>query len=355
MVEDDLKRLAARDGAIGIVIVVCKRPKYLHRTMLSVLQSRHDRERLPVVISQDSHDPAMTAMIQSSYVSTGIAYHMHHEHDPKAAEKAKKYGKQASFVGYVRIAQHFGFALGKMFDTFGFKQVIALEEDMEIAPDFFSYFETMLPLLRADKDLFCVSAWNDNGYANLVLDPLEISRTDFFPGLGWMMTNDVWGEVRDRWPDAFWDEFMRRPDVRKGRHCLRPDISRSYTFGSDGTSKGQFFKSHLSRIKLNDVMVDWTQQDLSRLKSAAAFDAYLTEQMTKARVVSSQDMEKLSGEGPVRLLYEESQYKPIAKKFGLMPDEKEGIRRMSYRGVIVFAWQGHRVYLHTRAWPANLS
>merc|ERR1719204_855580 len=99
----------------------------------------------------------------------------------------------------------------KMFDEFGFQQVIFLEEDMEIAPDFFSYFESMLVLLRGDPEVFCVSAWNDNGYDNLVADTRAAFRTDFFPGLGWMMQKSMWDEVRDRWPTAYWDEFMRRP------------------------------------------------------------------------------------------------------------------------------------------------
>lgn len=56
-----------------------------------------------------------------------------------------------------------------------------------------------------------------------------------------MLTADLWNEVKSRWPSgyahvrhshwyvyllSYWDEFMRRPDVRKGRHCLRPEISR---------------------------------------------------------------------------------------------------------------------------------
>ena len=34
---------------------------------------------------------------------------------------------------------------------------------MEVAPDFYSYFQAMRQLLATDKKLWCVSAWNDNG------------------------------------------------------------------------------------------------------------------------------------------------------------------------------------------------
>ena len=38
-----------------------------------------------------------------------------------------------------------------------------LQEDMEVAPDFFSYFEALTPLLDRDPSLMCISSWNDHG------------------------------------------------------------------------------------------------------------------------------------------------------------------------------------------------
>ena len=67
-----------------------------------------------------------------------------------------------------------------MFITDQYDQVIILEvftqatphpqDDLEIAPDFFEYFDATSPLLWTDSSLFCVSAWNDNGQANHVSD-----------------------------------------------------------------------------------------------------------------------------------------------------------------------------------------
>ena len=47
-------------------------------------------------------------------------------------------------------------------------QVIIVEDDLEISPDFYEYFTATLPLLRTDPSLWCVSAWNDNGKAGLI-------------------------------------------------------------------------------------------------------------------------------------------------------------------------------------------
>nr|VZI36388.1 unnamed protein product [Spirometra erinaceieuropaei] len=92
-----------------------------------------------------------------------------------------------------------------------------------------------------------------------------IPRTDFFPGLGWMLTKRLWEELRDKWPPAYWDEFLRTPEVRKNRSCIRPEISRTITFGSTGVSGGQFFNTHLRFIELNQQHVDFSNSNLSYL------------------------------------------------------------------------------------------
>jgi hypothetical protein len=43
-------------------------------------------------------------------------------------------------------------------------------DDMEIAPDFFDYFEATAPILDADESLYAVSSWNDNGQTQFVHD-----------------------------------------------------------------------------------------------------------------------------------------------------------------------------------------
>lgn len=36
-------------------------------------------------------------------------------------------------------------------------------DDLEVAPDFFSYFSSLRHLLEIDSSVWCISAWNDNG------------------------------------------------------------------------------------------------------------------------------------------------------------------------------------------------
>ncbi|CAJ1415212.1 unnamed protein product [Effrenium voratum] len=115
---------------------------------------------------------------------------------------------------------------------------------------------------------------------------------------------------------------MRRPDVRKGRHCIRPELSRSFTFGEEGVSGGQFFKAHLGKIKLNEVMVDWSKQDLTHLASAQAFDDYLTEQLHQATPATLETVDSFAAKSQVlRIEYEDAKYK--AKIF-FSPAKKSG-------------------------------
>ena len=67
---------------------------------------------------------------------------------------------------------------------------------MEIAPDFFSYFRATSRLLDEDSTLYCISSWNDHGQATFVRNESQLHRSDFFPGLGWMLTKQLWNEIR---------------------------------------------------------------------------------------------------------------------------------------------------------------
>ena len=71
------------------------------------------------------------------------------------------------------------------------RRVIVLEEDLQIAPDFFEFFAAVAPLVDRDPSVLAASAWNDNGVRGYVRDPEALYRSDFFPGLGWMIS---------RWP-----------------------------------------------------------------------------------------------------------------------------------------------------------
>lgn len=77
------------------------------------------------------------------------------------------------------------------------------------------------------------------------------------------MRKDFWDEIKDEWPKEYWDEGIRNNKIRKNRVCIIPEISRSYTFGSKGTSFGnsanRFYRKYLKNIKLNSENIKWSK------------------------------------------------------------------------------------------------
>ena len=50
-------------------------------------------------------------------------------------------------MAYYRISDHYKFILMQIFDCFQYEKIIFLEDDMILAPDFFSYFGATAKLL----------------------------------------------------------------------------------------------------------------------------------------------------------------------------------------------------------------
>lgn len=189
-----------------------------------------------------------------------------------------------------------------------------------------------------------MSAWNDNGKEGMVKGNDLLYRTDFFSGLGWMLTKDVWNELRAKWPLGFWDDWMREEAQHKGRACIRPEICRTKTFGKIGVSQGQFFEQHLKFIKLNEDSYPFSKADLSYLMK----DNYDEQFRNKIVRLPTLTIERLRSSSlkEAKVLYSSNkEFENMAKSLGAMNDFKAGIARVSYQGVVVVIYNGCRVYL----------
>ena len=223
---------------------------------------------------------------------------------------------------------------------------------MEVSPDFFEYFEATLSILKSDPSLWCVSAWNDNGKKGLIDEtrPDLLHRTDFFGGLGWMMTRDLWvNELMTKWPKSYWDDWMRNPGQRKSRSCIRPEISRTKTFGKIGVSNGLFFEKHLKYIQLNTDFYPFTKHDLTYL-TRDNYDKEFVKSLSALQPVAAKSLPKLAAsEDPpkaVKVFYRNKvEFKSAVKVLGIMDDSKSGVPRMAYKGVVPTMYKGIRVYL----------
>ena len=58
--------------------------------------------------------------------------------------------------------------------------------------------------------MYCVSAWNDQGYEHTSSDPTLLYRVETMPGLGWLLRRSLYKEeLEPRWPTP--------EKVRRGR------------------------------------------------------------------------------------------------------------------------------------------
>ncbi|XP_023077261.1 protein O-linked-mannose beta-1,2-N-acetylglucosaminyltransferase 1 isoform X2 [Piliocolobus tephrosceles] len=156
--------------------------------------------------------------------------------------------------------EHYKASLTATFNLFPeAKFAVVLEEDLDIAVDFFSFLSQSIHLLEEDDSLYCISAWNDQGYEHTAEDPALLYRVETMPGLGWVLRRSLYKEeLEPKWPTPEklwdWDMWMRMPEQRRGRECIIPDVSRSYHFGIVGLNmNGYFHEAYFKKHKFNTV------------------------------------------------------------------------------------------------------
>jgi alpha-1,3-mannosyl-glycoprotein beta-1,2-N-acetylglucosaminyltransferase len=203
-----------------LLIFTCQRAEYLQATLTDVLRYLPEDCSIacPIILSQDGTDASVTKVIQQFQSQHSDVPILHWQHSLPRLRRGKLNPYQA-------LAVHYGWALRQVFSLPSTERVLILEEDLHISPDFFAYFARMAPLLDRDRTLLAVSAFNDNGLTSQVKDATRVVRSDFFPGLGWCMTRRLWDEeLSAKWPQGYWDDWLREPAQRQGRHILRPEV-----------------------------------------------------------------------------------------------------------------------------------
>lgn len=162
-----------------------------------------------------------------------------------------------------------------------------------------------------------------------------------------MLTKDLWLELQSKWPKTFWDDWIRQPEQRKDRACIRPEVSRTKTFGKIGVSNGLFFEKHLKFIQLNKKFVPFSSKDLNHLKKDNYDVAFVKEVYGSPSVMLHQLLKgNVETKGSVRVTYTSKEnFKTVAKKLAIMDDFKSGVPRTGYRGVVSVMFKGRRVYV----------
>ena len=181
--------------------------------------------------------------------------------------------------------------------------------------------------------------------AGFAADPRRLYRTSYFPGLGWMMRRELWYELRERWPTAHWDHFMRTSDVHRGRDCVVPEVPRNRNIGRVGSHvDAKTFDKYIGGMAFAS---DGVGRDVSYYAYAAdgaepsldvlgeqSYERWLRELVSRAQEFRWQGMARLPtsvhGAGTVRLLvYREEEYPSLARLFDVMDNPRGHHRHLA--------------------------
>ncbi|CAD5229596.1 unnamed protein product [Bursaphelenchus okinawaensis] len=337
------------DKPIAVLIFTCKRADAVRVVLNKLLRIRPSSELFHLIVSQDCDDNSVKEAVDE--FGSNVTYIKHSS--PKHA-KIEIPSSQTRYKTYFYIARHYKLGLDYVFNTKNYDSVIIVEDDLDISPDFFLYFSGTRWLLDADPTLYCISAWNDNGKAQLIdMEAHDLLyRSDFFPGLGWMMTNKLWQELGPIWPTGFWDDWIRDPARRKDRQCIRPEISRTAMtdFGKIGASEGLFFAKYLKKIVLNNKTVDFTMMDHTNLLPDKYLQTFISKVYSLPTIKVNEFLLLNEKEKEFRLEYSSmTEYTEYTRKIKIMGDTKAGVPRTAYHGIVTAYVRGKRLYLA----PAN--
>lgn len=346
------------EPSIAVLVIACNRVEYVKQTLDELLKHRPSAGLFPIIVSQDcGHQPTSDAIASYGARITHIKHPDLSNIEIPAQERKIK--NKVAEVGYYKIARHFKWALTQVFEEMNHEYVIVVEDDLIIAPDFYMYFAATWPLLNFDPSIMCVSAYADNGkmgYINMKENEV-LYRTDFFPGLGWMLKKKLWLELKPKWPLTFWDDWLREPEQRKNRVCIRPEVSRTKTIGKKGVSIGAYFTQHLQHIVLNSNPVDFTQKNLTYIMKET-YDQHFITGVEQLPLVSLQQV--LQGTVPhdaAKIQYSsDKDFEKMAGQLKLMSDLRAGVPRTAYKGIVSFMYKNKRIHLvPPKAWQGYTS
>uniref|UniRef100_A0A8C5D5D6 Protein O-linked-mannose beta-1,2-N-acetylglucosaminyltransferase n=1 Tax=Gouania willdenowi TaxID=441366 RepID=A0A8C5D5D6_GOUWI len=216
---------------VPVAVIAGNRPNYLYRMLRSLLSAHGVNPQLITVFIDGYYEEPMDVV--ELFGLKGV------QHTPISIKNA-------------RVSQHYKASLTATFNL----HPVGITTSCLTLADFLSQ---TIHLLDQDDSLYCISAWNDQGYEHTAEDPALLYRVESMPGLGWLLKKSLYkDELEPKWPTPEklwdWDMWMRMPEQRKGRECIIPDVSRSYHFGIIGLNmNGYFHEVYFKKHKFNTV------------------------------------------------------------------------------------------------------
>jgi hypothetical protein len=333
----------------AFVLLAHNRFDYIKRTIGKVLEAR-ESEKFSILVSVDSKE------LEDAVREAVLSVPNPKEIPIQYISSELPFATAAKFKGEPAIGRHLAAVFNHVFRQSLYEYVIVLEDDLDVSPDFFEYFASVGELLHprhpASKGLFCASAWNDHAFSNLELDPSRAIRTDWYPGLGFLIHRSAWlGNLESEWP--IWDTQERNYDhwlrfhstIMKTKDCIAPEMPRTHHFALTGMhvvgSAGDIY----SRMRLSDGNYRISESSILEISDPLAVRRRFTDMIAKSTEV---DINTLTGpfvgdqfkNGIISFFFEDRENlrdpveaELISKRFELYPSDF----RMRFRGLWTFA------------------
>uniref|UniRef100_A0A669EUK5 Protein O-linked-mannose beta-1,2-N-acetylglucosaminyltransferase n=1 Tax=Oreochromis niloticus TaxID=8128 RepID=A0A669EUK5_ORENI len=221
---------------VPVAVIAGNRPNYLYRMLRSLLSAHGVNPQMITVFIDGYYEEPMDVV--DLFGLKGV------QHTPISIKNA-------------RVSQHYKASLTATFNLH--PTIVRRLLYYQYFLCFCSFLSQTIHLLDEDDSLYCISAWNDQGYEHTAEDPALLYRVESMPGLGWVLKKSLYkDELEPKWPTPEklwdWDMWMRMPEQRKGRECIIPDVSRSYHFGIIGLNmNGYFHEVYFKKHKFNTV------------------------------------------------------------------------------------------------------
>ncbi|XP_057640867.1 protein O-linked-mannose beta-1,2-N-acetylglucosaminyltransferase 1 isoform X2 [Chionomys nivalis] len=176
---------------VPVAVIAGNRPNYLYRMLRSLLSAQGVSPQMITVFIDGYYEEPMDVV--ALFGLRGI------QHTPISIKNA-------------RVSQHYKASLTATFNLFPeAKFAVVLEEDLDIAVDFFSFLSQSIHLLEEDDSLYCISAWNDQGYEHTAEDPALLYRVETMPGLGWVLRKSLYKEeLEPKWPTPEKEAYFKK-------------------------------------------------------------------------------------------------------------------------------------------------
>ena len=274
-------------GKVALVFIAHDRPEYFKESLNSVIQT-NGLDRVDLIVSMD-YPPQFDALEEV------VGEFSTHAHPITVWKNVMPFGN-FFHTSDDRITYHHKQIFRRLFNVAGYDYAIMLESDLTVSSDFLDYMfgagHLLNPENPASENLFCISGWNDNGMQHFSLNETRLFRTDFFPGLGWMLHKSMWLEqLESQWPGRFgnyaYDIWLRDGSTTRNRDCIVPEVSRTHHISKYGSHVNGASHTWYDAMVLASGKVLIPKEEIDLVASMEAFENRIrAERLSDARIVS---------------------------------------------------------------------